>query len=212
MHFQIKTIIRAHRDAADKTTYRDVIERIIDTEKKDTPKDVICAMSEKNCLNGKLADQWAANAGGDAKAGLAAKKPKTESETVRVIEETLVRTASQSGIKMDDIPAMAQDIVVNAQLKGSIGTSNFMDEAEILVTQRVKQAAQPQVQEITQMVNQIYGTRVTNAVDDINQTVTQKLETISDNTESIERNVKLTTDIAINKDIREQDDLGPFMP
>ena len=108
--------------------------------------------------------------------------------------------------------AAASDETITQVVNQVYGTrvNNTVDDATQKVTQEIEKV-NTTVEDTTQKVTQEIE-KVNTTVEDTTQKVTQQLEKIEGSTASIDQNVKITTDIEVNRDVREQQGLGPFMP
>ena len=191
----------------------DLVGRIIETHQEGTPKNVIEQEAQMRTFHGKDVAQWSREAAGEAsvattKMMAGRKKEPTHNEVLEVVTQTVQTKLEQSGIECGNLPALVQKVVAEAEQTGTFNISgpNLDTQVATIAAQVVTEAAEPQVQSITQTVNQVYGTRVNNSVDKATQVVSQKLDQQIDIQREISDNVSQSVEIQeeIQKDVRAQ--------
>jgi len=187
-------------------TVTERVQRVIDANPAGTEKATIQAQVEKISFNGQDSVSWANTAGGSAEAQVKTTAPTTRQEVEQIVTQSVQQTMDASGIQCSNLEPIVQKVMMQAETSGNLDFSLPTDELAVQVkaiattTMSDVAASSPQVQEITQIVNQEYGTRVNNAIDDATQTITQKIDQQIDVTRNINDNVSQS--VEIQKDIR----------
>jgi hypothetical protein len=185
-----RELVDAQKRSTEETVQRDIVERVIESNPAGTSRNAVAAQAQEQYFHGKLVADWSTAAGGDVKAQMSVNPPSSVAEATQVVTQVLQATASSSGINMESIPAMAKEIVLDARATaGSIDAPSFTAEVEARVSSSVTKSAEPQVQEVEQKVNQIYGTRVNNTIDDATMKVNQEIQKVNNSVEDVTQNV-----------------------
>lgn len=172
----------------DEAAYRDVIERITETEPAGTSKDVIQAKAMLQFFGNPA--QMTAEVNGRL---AAISNTRGNIETQDVVQNVQQVLSQKLDVSQNEITQVVNQVLANG---GLLSTPAEVEQVVSRVVNQVQGSrASAEEQTINQVVNQVYGTRVNNSVDNATQVVSQKLDQQIDIQRNINDNISQSVDL-----------------